>query len=514
LTIQTTLGTSIVKKNVAANFLGSGWTALLAVLLIPLYIKFLGVEAWGIIGIFITLQSLSSLLDLGLSSTLNREMARLSLRSENGQEMGDLVRTLEVVYWGIALVAGISVFGLASPIANYWVQASELSPNTIQNAIRLMGLGLFFQCASALYFGGLMGLQRQVLGSGINASIATVRGAGSVLILWKLSFSLEAFFVWHVVAGLLQTLTMRWFLWRSLPKIPTAPRFQRELLRRSWRFAAGMSAVTILSLILTQVDKVVLSRVLSLEMFGYYVLASSVATSLCLLAAPVGVALYPRFIQLASLGDLQGLKEIYHHSCQLMSTLIIPIAVIIVLFSKEILTLWTGNATTISHTHLLLSILIVGAAVNGLLYLPFALQLAYGWTKLIFQIFLVSVLTLTPLIILIASFYGATGAAVTLVIFNLGVALVAIQFMHGRILRGEKWRWYVGDVGLPLSVALGAALLCRVLVPTDVRGFQLFISLVSTSLVVIGSTVLATPVTRAALITFFRAWQGRVLKTS
>ena len=41
-----------------------------------------------------------------------------------------------------------------------------------------------------------------------------------------------------------------------------------------------MSGIAVLAVILTQMDKVILSRMLPLEMFGYYALASTVATSL------------------------------------------------------------------------------------------------------------------------------------------------------------------------------------------------------------------------------------------
>ncbi len=505
---------SLVKKNIAANFFGNGLTALLALFLIPLYIKFLGVEAWGVIAIFTTLQTLSFLLDLGLSSTLNRETARLSLQENNGPEMRDLVRTLELIYWAMAIIIGVSVFVLAPLIANQWLHARVLSPTTIQNAIRLMGLALFFQSSFTLYSGGLLGLQRMVLLSSINVVSATARGVGAVLILWKISATLEAFFLWYVVTGLFQTVLTRTLLWRSLPGSDTAPRFRRELLHQSWRFAAGISGITILSLIFTQVDKLVLSRMLSLEMFGYYVLASSVATSLYLLSMPVFYALYPRFTQLVALGDQDALREIYHHSCQLMSVLLIPLGVIIVLFSREILTLWTGNATTVEYTYQLLSLLTIGAAVNGLLHLPNALQLAHGWTKLLFYLYLISVLLLTPLIIVISRSYGAVGAAITVVSFVAVMTVVTIHLMHRRILKGEQWRWYLVDVGLPLSVSLGASLFCRALAPVTTARFQLLITLGSISLFVIAATALATPVTREALFNFFRSRQRRVLRAS
>ena len=79
------------------------WQALMAVLFIPFYIKFMGVEAYGLIGIFATLLAIFSLLDMGLASTLTREMARLSVIAGKEQEMRNLVRTLEVIYWGFAI---------------------------------------------------------------------------------------------------------------------------------------------------------------------------------------------------------------------------------------------------------------------------------------------------------------------------------------------------------------------------------------------------------------------------
>jgi O-antigen/teichoic acid export membrane protein len=497
-----------------ANFASNGWTAFTAVVVIPLYIKLLGVEAWGIIGIFVLLQTICALLDLGLSTTLSREMARLSIQRGKAQEMHNLVRTLELIYWSIAALIGVGVITLAPLIANRWVQAHQLSPETIRNAIRIMGLALALQWPFSLYFGGLLGLQRQVLLSGINIGIATLRSIGAVLILWKVSPTLQAFFIWMVGINLLQTCLAALFLWRSLPKAEIGPSFQSKLLRGTWRFSAGISGITVMSVILTQMDKVILSKLLSLEMFGYYILAGVVAMSIYSVQGPLFSALYPRFTQLVSLGAQEELKELYHRSCQLMSVLILPVSLVIAFFSKEILFLWTGNATTVAHTHLVLSILVTGAALNGLLSLPYALQLAYGWTKLAFYINLVAVLILAPSIVLMASLYGAVGAAFIWVVLNIGFVLFSSQLMHRRLLRGEQWRWYASDVGLPLSVSLGAAFLCRVLAPIDTPRFQLFVTLACASVFVAGSTVLATPVTRKASISFFRTWQKRLWPTS
>src|SRR5712692_531593 len=98
-----------VRKNIIANLAGNGLTAILAIVLAPLYIKFLGIEAWGVVGIFISLQSFCALLDFGLAATLTRELARLSVQKDKAQEMRDLARTLQLIYWAVAVLIGVSI---------------------------------------------------------------------------------------------------------------------------------------------------------------------------------------------------------------------------------------------------------------------------------------------------------------------------------------------------------------------------------------------------------------------
>jgi O-antigen/teichoic acid export membrane protein len=501
---------STVKKNVVANFMSNGWSALIAVLLVPLYIKFLGVEAWGVVGIYISLQSVCVLLDLGLTATLNRELARLSVRQDTAQEMRNLVRTLELIYWAVAILIGVSIFVLAPAIANHWLKADQLSTKTLQDAIRLIAVATTLQWPFGLYSAGLSGLQRQVVLSSINVGMATLRGFGSVIILWKISPTLQALFIWLIVMSMSQTCLVGLVLFRSLPGADTRPTFQSDLLRNTWRFSVGMGGITILGVIITQMDKVILSWMLSLKMFGYYVLAGTVATGLYLLVAPIFSALHPRFTQLVTVGDEQGLKELYHHSCQFMSVVILPISIVIAFFAREILFLWTGNATTAENTHLILCILIIGTGLNGLVNLPYALQVAYGWTKLAFYVNLVAVTVMIPSIIVLTTSYGAIGAASVWLIFNCGYVLIGIQLMHRRLLRGQQWKWYLEDVGLPLVVSLGAALLCLMIVPMPGPRYQLLLVLAGIYLFVMGSTFMATSVTRVAIIEYFRHRRTRV----
>ena len=61
-----------IKKNIVANLVGKIWGAAIAILLIPQYIKYLGIESYGLVGFYGTLIGSMAVLDLGLSITLNR----------------------------------------------------------------------------------------------------------------------------------------------------------------------------------------------------------------------------------------------------------------------------------------------------------------------------------------------------------------------------------------------------------------------------------------------------------
>ena len=476
---------------------------------VPLYVHFMGIEAYGLIGIFATLLALFAVLDMGLSTTLNREMARLAVQKDKARDMRDLVRTLEIPYWLVGLLIALTVV-LASPlIAYHWVRVKDLSPDSVRIALMLMGLSVAFRWPIAFYSGGLMGLQRQVLLNGINVVVATFRGLGAVLILWLVSPTVEAFFSWQIAVSVVHIGLIVFFLWRSLPHAAEAPRFRRDRLLNIWRFAAGMTGITVLVTILMQLDKIILSRMLTLEMFGYYTLAGLVATTLTRFVGPVFTAVYPRLTNLVALQAKEEIVKLYHKSAQFMSVIILPPAIVVALFSKEILLLWTQSPETVKHTHILASILITGTALNGLMNIPYALQLASGWTRLAFLGNVVSVLLLAPLVIVLTKWYGAVGAASVWVILNVGYMFISLPIMHRRLLPTEKWRWYFEDVGLPFGLALLVAGTFRLTLPLPVHNVALCACIAMISVVTLGATAAATPVTREWIKVQALTWKAR-----
>jgi O-antigen/teichoic acid export membrane protein len=457
------LRASPLRLNVVANLVGRAWTMVLGIAFIPVYLQFLGMEAYGLVGFFATLQGVFGILDLGLGATINRELARLSAAGARRGEQQTTLRTLEICYWSLSLTAGLLVVVLAPTIAGHWIQAQSLSTTTVERALRLMGIVLALQLPLSFYQAALMGLQRQVALNGILVSAATARSVGTALVLWQVSPTIGAFLACQLVVGVLQVGITLVAVWRRLGGILSA-RPEAARLGMVWRYAAATSANSLVGIALTQLDKVLLSSLLPLEQFGYYTLAGTMASFVWAVAIPVNQALFPRFAQLVETRDEVTLRTLYHRASQIMAVALVPAAATIAVFSWQVMYLWTGDAATADRTALVASLLIAGTTINALISVPGYLQAAAGWPALMMYTNVAAAVVLVPAILIMAPRYGAAGAALVWVVLNAGYLVVNVPLMHRRLLRGEQWSWYMRDLvppvaGALLVVATGRALL-------------------------------------------------------
>ena len=453
----------MLKRNLVANYLGQGWTALMGLAFIPLYIKYLGIEAYGLIGLFALLQVWLTLLDMGMKPTLSREMARFTGGSHSNESIRDLLRSIEMIAVGIAfLIAGMVFLG-SEWIATSWLQAEELPTDDVAEAFAVMGLVTALRFLEGVYHSGIIGLQRQVLLNVVNSSMATLRGVGAVGVLAWVSPTIQAFFLWQGLMSIATLAILAGTTYSILPRAGRSGRFSVPALRGVWRFAGGMVGITFLALLLTQVDKILLSKLLSLSDYGYYTLAAVVAGALFLLISPITQAFYPRLCELHARENPSALADTYHRGAQLVSVIAGSAALVLILFSENFLRLWTQDAELAQRVAPLLSLLMLGNLLNGLMWIPYQTQLAHGWTSLMVRINIVAVALIVPAILWVTPRYGAEGAAWVWVSLNAGYLVLGIHFMYRRILTHEKWRWYGQDVLAPLAagvlVAVGLDLL-------------------------------------------------------
>ena len=438
--------------NLLAGLASSAWTALVGLAVVPFYLKYLGIEAYGLIGFFVTTQSLLQLLDLGLAPAINREVAR-GHASGNLDDARSLLRTLAVIYWAMAAAIALMIAALAPFIAEHWLRSERLSQQSVTQAMMLMGLVIACRWPTGLYLNALMGAQRLTVSSSVSIAMVTLGSFGAVGVLAFVSPTIQAFFIWQAIVGFLFASVARWMAWRVVGRT-TGARFDVAGLKRIWRFSAGMSGVAVSGLILMQLDKVLLSRMLSLGDFGRYTLAALVASGLYVLLTPVFNAIFPRMSALVATGDTEKLVDLYRTGTRLLSAALFPVAVSVAFFSEDLVHLWTGNAELAASVAPIVSILLIGTAMNGAMHFPYALQLAYGMTRLPLTINAILMIVLVPVIIFLALHYGAIGGAAAWAILNFLYLLLGTWLTHRSLLKGIALKWLLMDVMMPLSLSL------------------------------------------------------------
>ncbi|MDQ7782631.1 MAG: oligosaccharide flippase family protein [Desulfomonilaceae bacterium] len=451
--------------NVVANYFGAGWQALLGLCFAPVFIKMMGIEAYGLVGLVGAIKGFAGVMDLGVGFTLNRELARLSVVENGRAQSRDMVRTVEMLGGLVSAVVLVGLILLASPLSQHWINHGKLSQDTVHQAMILGAVAIGLHWPVGFYTGGLLGLQRQVLAKAITAVTSTVRYVGTVCLLWLGAPTIQVFLACQIFMNLIETAVLGAALWLSLPMSGHTARFRIGLFRDIWRFSSGILGINVIGMVMTRLDKIMLTKLVPLEVVGYYSVATAAAKVLPLLVSPIRIALFPKFAGLIQQDAKHQLDGLYHFTCQLLSAVLIPAGLTLAFFSHEILVLWTRDPSIAGQAGPILTLFAIGTLLTQLMWMPVTLQYAYGWTSLAVAVYSGTLLVWIPSFIMLANRCGGMGAAGASILGNLGMLLVGLPVMHKRLIPGRLGRYIVFGLLWPLTVSLAVVTLGRVAIP-------------------------------------------------
>lgn len=488
-----------LRVNIIANYLGQFWMVAMGLLFLPWYVRILGMEAFGLVGLMLSFQGILQLFDFGIGGAANRELSRRVHDPTLTDSTRDMLRSSEIVIWLLAAFIALSVWICSGWMAGHWLHLEKINSHQAGRAIAIMGLAIALLWPSTFYANCLSGLEKQPALNLINAIFSTLRYAGVVPVLLWVDSSIEAFLFWSALVGTLQSLVMALATWRNVPTGSRAARWSGNEFRHSRKFAGGLFAIGVLALANSQLDRLALASLRPLEELGYYTLALSVASGFGRMVQPMFNALYPRFNRLVARNDEATLGELYHLSSQLLAVVIAAVAAILIVFSRDVLWLWSGDASVAERAALPMAILVTGSALNGLVNIPYALQLAHGWTRLAAGLNAASLLIALPLCLWLVPRYGMAGAATIWLLANLVSLMVGVPLMHRRLLIGQVMRWALRDTAPPLLAGLCAALIMAALLPSIERSLTGFALLLLASGATLLSCIAASPSARTLL---------------
>jgi len=490
-----------LKKNIIANYASQLYVTLIGIIMVPTYIKYMGAEAYGLVGFFAMMQAWFQLLDMGLTPTMARETARFNGGATDALSLRRLLRLLEAFFIAVALAGAGAVSLGADSIAAHWLKVEALPLREVELSIVLMGLIIALRWMGGLYRGAIAGFERLVWLSAFNGVIATARFVLVIPYLIYAGASPSSFFRYQLAVAVIELSVLVLQCYRLLPAKPLGPHgpWQWTPLRKVLGFSLSIAFTSAVWVLVTQIDKLVLSKLLSLSEYGFFTLAVLVASGVGVISGPISNALLPRLTRLSAQGDETAFLDLYRGATQFITFIAVPAALVLACFAEQVLWAWTGNAQLASQAAPVLALYALGNSALAIAAFPYYLQYARGDLKLHLIGNVLFVTFLVPVLVWATLRYGSLGAGYAWLGTNVLYLLAFVPIVHRRFFAGLHAQWLWRDV-LPivlLSAFTVLALKALVVWPQE-RAWVAF-TLAVLGMCVLLVTCAASPRIRSAL---------------
>lgn len=431
---------SRLTRNIIYSLCGQILILLLGFVSVKYIFGRLGADALGIIYFTVTLNSLLTvILDMGICSTTVREVA--AHIDTEPEYIHDLIRTASLFYWGAFFFLGFAVYVVSPFLIRQWMHLREMDAETAVYILRFLGIASLVGLQQSFYASIFRGLQRMEFNNVIDVVINIVRQFGTILTLIMGGGLLQVVY-WISASYGLSILLYLGALHRFFPFKALMPGYSSRVIQRNRAFASIMTLQTILGGIIYQIDKVVLSKLMPIGLFGYYSFAYGNVSKGMLIADAIGLAAYPSFSALHRSGDKKGLLAQYR---KLQDVLCFSTGPIFALIPFALLPLFSFMLNREAAKLLLVptTLLCLGFYIHGALRIQHNFAVAAGRPGIAVRTNLLAVLTVTPISIVLIYHYGMTGAALYWILYNVFNAVYAVPKICKECINIPPQEWYV-----------------------------------------------------------------------
>ena len=269
--------------------------------------------------------------------------------------------------------------------------------------------------------------------------------------------SLESFFYWQVFSTIFVTLLLKLSVEKELVGSYVFiffSKIDRKILKKVWRFAMGMMLISFISALNTQMDKILISKLLPISSLGHYMLAVSVTTGILVLVSPIATAILPRFTAQYSSGKNNEAILLFSKASIFVSIVVFTVMSNMIFFSKEILWAWTGDMDLSIQASVALPYLAIAMSMLALQFLPFHIAIANGYTKLNNQMGVLTLIFIIPIHWILIPRWGVIGAALTFLITQLLSWFIYVYYINKKFLKVKISDIYLKQMLVPLVLTI------------------------------------------------------------
>ena len=442
--------------NIIYNYGAQVYMVAVGLITQPILLNALGAEMFAFVSILNTIQIFFGLLDGGISNILSKEFSVNQNDVAGKSYLNRLMRKFETYLFGLSLLGLFFVYLISKPISQHWLQLSNISSLDARKTVIVIGFIASTRLVSGLYRAVLIGFEKQKQLSWINVFVASVRYV-LVIPFINIVFSAKGYFYYQVCVAFVELMLLKTVSSNLISSNESG--VENRLVKdvEIKRIVAKSSEVWILSVgwvISTQIDRVLLSKKMSLVDYGSFSLVLTLVSGLTILSSPITTAALPKMAVSFMRGDSEGFIATYLKASVLLSIVAMPVCLTFLAASNPVLQLFTNDHNLANRYSLHLSLYTIGSTCLLLSGLTFLLRSAADGLRISMRQQFMYLIILLPTMYLSVDAWGAIGASVSWAVINVINLTTIISPLNSVGKISIHKTWLIQVVVKPFLIAL------------------------------------------------------------
>ncbi len=416
--------TDVTIKNIISNYFASGITGIFSILIIPYYLKLFGIKEWGIIAVGTSVQAMLTVFDIGLSQVLPSFISK----NRSSEDKFKAYLIFSKIYLVIGSIAFITAQLLVNKYINQWIIIDESKAVIVEIVVRTSIAQFYFQYINGVNVGYWYGTHKIIL---INRRLILFFFLKHfcAIVLIKLFGANPIYYVMPFLFFTAIDFFSATYLLRKNRSLYKSIVILKEDYISIFKNNFGLCVAITFGIIVTQIDKFILTKNIPIDKYGIYTLTYAMAMGILQLYLPVVNALLPKVVESERDNHYDsGISFVlkYFHLFT-----IIPLLLVII-FAKNLLFLWTHNIQIANEGAMSLRLLLTYVLFNiavSINYLKFLAKNSYQ------KILLINVSALILCCLLIFIFNKSLGIMLGGAFW---ITYGLIQFLGFIIFRGKE----------------------------------------------------------------------------
>jgi O-antigen/teichoic acid export membrane protein len=390
-----------LRANFAFNVTGMVLAIALALFTVPVYISFVGAARYGVLSLVWILLGYFGFLDFGLARASANALAKLAYGSE---DRARVLMTSLYMNLVLGILGGFILYLVGSPILHQLMTLSGELGVEVENSLPwiagmlplalLDGVGTgALDSHERFFIGNVLRLVGVALGQILPLTCAVIIGP-------TLTVVIPAAFVARAISV---ALLLGFVAQIERPALFT---FDRKRCKELLGFGAWVTITNIIGPLLVSIDRFLIAFTLGAKAVAYYSVPVNLTIWSQLIPQAMARTVFPRFSRLGS----QEALELAERSTVFLAYGFGAICGPAIIVGGLFMTWWLGSEFA-SHTTQVVELLMVGAWINGIAFIPYSLLQGQGRPDMVAKLHALELLPYVIALWLLLNSFGLPGAA-------------------------------------------------------------------------------------------------------